>query len=60
MHERVQDGLAQRGIGHRIAFDALDTLIGDGGFEILGLNEVDGFGALVEEIAMHLVVVGQV
>ena len=35
--EGVEDGFAQGGIGHGVAFDALDAPVGDGGFEILGL-----------------------
>ena len=60
MDEGVEDGFAQGGIGHGVAFDALDAAVGDGGFEILGLQEVDGAGGEGEEIAMEGVVVGQI
>ena len=60
MHQGVQDRLAQSCIGHRVAFDALDALIGDSGLEILGPNQVDGCGGLLEEVAMHLIMVCQV
>ena len=57
VHECVENSLPQRGIRHGVTLDALDALISDGGLEILGFDEVDGSGALLEEGAMHLIVV---
>jgi len=58
--EGVEDGFAQGGIGHGVAFDAMDALVGDGSLEILGLQEVDGAGGEGEEVALEGVVVGQI
>ena len=58
--EGVEDGFAQGGIGHGVAFYAMDALVGDGGFEILGLQEVDGAGGDGEKVALEGVVVGQI
>lgn len=58
--EGVEDGLAQGGIGHGVAFDALDALKGDGGLEVFGADEINRLRHLGEEIAVQGVVVGKI
>ena len=58
--EGIEHGLAQGGIGHRVTLDALDALVGDGGFEILGADEVNGLGGLGEKITLNHIVIGKI
>ena len=60
MSDGIEQGLAKSLLGHWVGLDPLESLVGDGGLQVFGEEEVEGFVSLGEEVSLDLVVVEEV
>ena len=58
--DRIEESLAQGGPGKRVALDALQPLVADGGLEVFEIYQLQCFFDLLEEIAPDDVLVEKV
>ena len=60
MSDGIEQGLAKSLLGHWVGLDPLESLVGDGGLQVFGEEEVEGFVSMGEEVSLDLVVVEEV